>query len=263
MLHFLLKPASMKKIFYIVTAFLLVILLNNCQKESADIGGGNIGGATGKGGSMAKFTIANDHLYLINEKQLLVYDINNATNPVEVNKLDVDFGIETVFSLSDKLFIGSINGVYIYDISDPENILYLSHYEHITSCDPVVANDTLAFVTLNSQSACRWQTGDNRLDILDIKNIVYPQLLTSKQMENPKGLGVDGQYLFVCNGDQGVKIFDISNIYQLEQVSGIAGIDAYDVILNNNILILVGKDGLFQYNYENIDQLELLSNILF
>ena len=82
-------------------------------------------------------------------------------------------------------------------------------------------------------------------------------------MENPKGLGVDGQYLFVCNSEQGVKVFDISNIYQMEQVSGISGIDAYDVILNNNILILVGKDGLFQYNYEDIHQIELLSNILF
>lgn len=253
----------MKKIFIILSAFLLVLLLNNCQKEGANIGGSGIGGATGKGGSMAKFTIANNHLYLINEKSLKVYNINNAAQPVEVNHIDVDFGIETVFSLDDVLFIGSINGVYIYDISDPENILYLSHYEHITSCDPVVANDTLAFVTLNSQSACRWQTGENRLDILDIRNIVNPQLLNSKQLENPKGLGVDGNYLFVCNGDQGVKIFDISNVYQLEQVSGISGIDAYDVILNNNILILVGKDGLFQYNYEHIQQLELLSNILF
>ena len=74
---------------------------------------------------------------------------------------------------------------------------------------------------------------------------------------------MDGRYLFVCNGDQGMKIFDISNVYQLEQVSGITGIDAYDVILNNHILILVGKDGLFQYNYDDIHRLELLSNILF
>jgi hypothetical protein len=151
----------------------------------------------------------------------------------------------------------------MYNISDPLNILYLSHYEHITSCDPVVANDTLAFVTLNSQSTCRWQTGANELDILDITNIVNPVLLKSVPMQNPKGLGVDGQYLFVCNGDQGVKIFDISNIYPLEQVSGIAGIDAYDIILNNNTLILVGKDGLFQYDYSDINHIELLSNILF
>jgi hypothetical protein len=76
-------------------------------------------------------------------------------------------------------------------------------------------------------------------------------------------LAVEGNYLFVCNGTIGLNIYDISNIYQLDRVSGIVGIDAYDVILYNNILILVGKDGLFQYNYDNIYQLEPLSNILF
>ena len=260
----MLKSKTMKKYLYVITALLLFFAFSSCEKSSSDIGGANpVGGSTGKGGSMAKFTIAEDHLYLINEKQLLVYDVNNASNPVEVNTIEVDFGIETVFSLKDKLFIGSISGVYIYDISDPLNIIYLSHYEHVTSCDPVVANDTLAFVTLNSRSTCRWQNGDNRLDILDIKNIVYPQLIVSKELQNPKGLGVDGNYLFVCNGEAGLIIYDFTNIYQLDQVSGIMGIDSYDVILHNNILILVGKDGLFQYNYENIYQLEPLSNILF
>ena len=254
----------MKRLIYIIAMLFAVALVTNCQKGSSDgVGGNPAGGLTGKGGSMAKFTIVNDHLYLINEKHLQVYDITTASSPVKVNQLEVDFGIETVYSLQDNLFIGSVNGMYIYDISNPENILYLSHYEHITSCDPVVANDTLAFVTLNSQSACRWQTGENRLDVLDIKNIVNPTLISSYGMENPKGLGIDSIYLFVCNSESGVKIFDFSNKYELKQVSGITGIDAYDVILNNDILILVGKDGLFQYNYDNIQQLELLSNILF
>jgi len=197
----MLKSKIMKKYLYIITALLLFFAFSSCEKSSSDIGGANpVGGSTGKGGSMAKFTIAEDHLYLINEKQLLVYDVNNASNPVEVNTIEVDFGIETVFSLKDKLFIGSISGVYIYDISDPLNIIYLSRYEHVTSCDPVVANDTLAFVTLNSRSTCRWQNGDNRLDILDIKNIVYPQLIVSKELQNPKGLGVDGKYSHNCTG---------------------------------------------------------------
>jgi hypothetical protein len=255
---------KIKRYFLFLITALTIVSLNSCDKYSSDIGyGGGPEGNTGKGGSMARFTIANDHLYLINEKQLLVYDVSSSSNPVQINKLDVDFGIETVFSLHDKLFIGSINGVYIYDISDPQGIIFLSHYEHITSCDPVVANDSFAFVTLNSQSSCRWQTGANRLDILDISNIVNPELLVSKQLQDPKGLAVEGNYLFVCNGTIGLNIYDISNIYQLDRVSGIVGIDAYDVILYNNILILIGKNGLFQYNYDNIYQLEPLSNILF
>ncbi len=143
------------------------------------------------------------------------------------------------------------------------NILYLSHYQHITSCDPVVANDTLAFATLNSNSQCRWQIGANRLDVIDVKNIVYPNLISSLNMTNPKGLAIDSSFVFVCDGEFGVKIYDFSNPYNLQLVSGISGINAYDIILDNEILYLIGKDGLFQYNYANIHQIQLLSNILF
>ncbi len=255
----------MKRYIYIAVV-VLAGFLYSCNKSSdssemsPSIGGGD---GPGVGGSMAKFTIANDHLFLINETELLIYNIINEASPVEVGNLEVEFGIETVFSMGSKLFIGSDDGVYIYDISNPASILYLSHYEHIRSCDPVVANDSIAFSTLNSMSSCRWQMGANQLDVIDIRNIVDPQLISSYNMEDPKGLGLDGIYLFVCNGASGMDIYDISNPYDLNRVSGITGIDSYDVIIHNNILVLIGKDGLFQYNYDNINNLELLSNILF
>jgi hypothetical protein len=127
----------------------------------------------------------------------------------------------------------------------------------------VVANDSLAFATLNSQSTCRWQNGANQLDVIDITNSDYPQLISSFPMQNPKGLGIDGTLLFVCNSGEGVKIFDFSDPKNLKQVSGILGVDAYDLILRDKILFLVGKDGLFQYDYENINQITVLSNIPF
>jgi len=221
------------------------------------------GGDSGQGGSMAKFSISGDHLFIINDYQLKVYDITNETQPREMATLQVDFGIETVFTLDDFLFIGSINGMHIYDISNPLNIKYLSYYEHITSCDPVVANDSLAFVTLNATSSCSWQGGANRLDVLDITNKVDPKLLSSVNMSGPKGLGIYENYVIVCNSENGVEIYDFSNPYSLDYVSGISGIDAYDVIVRGNHLLLIGQDGLFQYDISNIEQIELLSNILF
>lgn len=242
----------------------MILIVSACEKSEGDSFYSEPGTPnTGKSGSMAKFSINGDNLFIINEKDLKIFDISTVTNPVEVNKLEVDYGIETVFSLGGKLFIGSINGVYIYDISDPMNVLYLSHYQHITSCDPVVANDTLAFATLNSQSECRWQSGANRLDVINVKNIVYPNLITSLNMSNPKGLAIDSTHVFVCDGELGVKIFDFSDPNNLQLVSGISGIDAYDIILDNDILYLIGKNGLFQYNYSNIHQIQLLSNIIF
>jgi len=252
----------MKRIYLIF--LVLAIILGSCYKNGDSVVSPEGGASqTGQAGSMAKFAISNDHLFLINEKSLIVYDVEQEANPVEVNQLEVDFGIETVFTLKEKLFIGSVNGVYIYDISDPKNIIYLSHYQHITSCDPVVANDTLAFATLNSQSQCRWQTGVNQLDVIDIKNVVYPQNINSVWLNNPIGLAIDSTFLFVCNGAEGVKIYDFSNPMQLDQVSGIVGIDAYDIILRDKIMILVGKEGLFQYDYSDLNNIKALSNITF
>lgn len=255
----------MKKL--IKNGLLLLVIamaIYGCSKFDSVSPEGNFDGSqSGQGGSMAKFTISGEHLFLINDSALLVYSIEDAQNPVQVSKLNVDFGIETVFTVGGRLFIGSTTGVYIYDIDNPSNIIFLSKYEHITACDPVVANDTIAFATLNSRSTCRWNNGKNELDIINIKNVVYPTLIANLQLYDPKGLGIDGKYVFVCNGDNGVKIFDFSNPNQLQEVSGIVGINAYDIILRDKILYMIGNDGLFQYNYEDLNHIVPLSNILF
>jgi hypothetical protein len=254
----------MKSIIKIGLLLLLItITIYGCSKSDSGSPNVNVDSTNGQGGSMAKFTISGEHLFIINDSSLLVYDISNAASPTQINKINVDFGIETVFTVNGRLFIGSTTGVYIYDIDNPANIIYLSKYEHITSCDPVVANDTLAFATLNSRSNCRWNNGVNELDVINIKNIVYPSLISMLHLNDPKGLAIDGNYIFICTGEEGVKIYDFSDPNWLQQVSGILGINAYDIILRDKILYLVGKDGLFQYNYEDINHIVPLSNILF
>lgn len=248
----------------IIILFLLIAILFSCTKDGGEISGISSGSeGAGQGGSMAKFSISGNHLYVINDFQLKVYDIHNESQPLPIGNLNVDFGIETVFTLSDYLFIGSINGMYIYDISNPSNIKYLSFYQHITSCDPVVANDTLAFVTLNNTSSCWWQGGANRLDILDIKDKENPRLVLSKPLSGPQGLGLYENYVIVCLGQMGVEIYDFSDLDHIEKVGGISGIDAYDVIIKNSHMFLIGKDGLFQYDITHIDDVNLISNILF
>ena len=38
----------------------------------------------GQGGSMAKFAISDNHLFLINDSALLVYSVENAENPIKL-----------------------------------------------------------------------------------------------------------------------------------------------------------------------------------
>ena len=77
-------------------------------------------------------------------------------------------------------------------------------------------------------------------------------------MTGPRGLGVDGNLLFLC--DDGLKVYDISNVYDIDRLYHFSDIDAYDVIPDDDLLIMTGSDGLYQYSY--IDgSVSLLSTI--
>jgi hypothetical protein len=80
-------------------------------------------------------------------------------------------------------------------------------------------------------------------------------------MDNPYGLGIDNKKLFICEGAKGLKTFDANNILDIKQLQHFKDMNAYDVIPLNNTLMLIGTDGLYQYDYSNPSSLKLLSKI--
>jgi hypothetical protein len=219
------------------------------------------GSGTGKGGSMARFTIAGNHLYTISLSDLQVFDISIAAEPQEGKKINLGWGIETIFPYNDKLFIGSNTGMHIYDNSNPTAPQHLSTYAHVRSCDPVVVEGNLAWVTLRSGNTCDGFT--NQLEVLDISNARSPKLLKVYPMQNPHGLGIDRSTLFLCEGEFGLKIFDVKDHLKIDEnlKAHFKDHDAYDVIPLGSSLLLIGKDGLYQYDYSDIDQVKFLSKI--
>ena len=75
-------------------------------------------------------------------------------------------------------------------------------------------------------------------------------------MTNPHGLGKSGDLLFICDGTAGLKIYDASDPKTTWKhlVYAYPNINAYDVIPIGNVLVLIGDDGLYQYNYSNIQK---------
>jgi hypothetical protein len=151
--------------------------------------------------------------------------------------------------------------MHILDISSPESPVTVSTYEHVRSCDPVVVDDHYAYVTLRSGNTC--QGFNNQLEVIDIDNLSAPKLLETYPMTNPHGLGIDNATLFICDGNDGLKAFDASDIHNIDKnmVAHYKNINATDVIPLNNILIMIGEDGLFQYDYSNPKDIKLLSTI--
>ena len=173
----------MKKFRYIIAGAFLFGALVSCEKEEVTTNEDDqtIQPATknavssGNGGSLAQFTIVDNHLYTIDYKTLNIFNLSDPTSPLLTESIDMGVGMETVFHRNGRLFIGSNDGVHIYDISDPRNPQELSRFEHVTSCDPVVATDNLACATLRGGTECGGSL--SQLDILDISDINNPYLV--------------------------------------------------------------------------------------
>ena len=80
-------------------------------------------------------------------------------------------------------------------------------------------------------------------------------------MTNPAGLAKDGNLLFICDGIGGLKVYNASNPQSLQLLNKISNIETYDVIAYNNNAIVVAKDGLYQYHYNDNGNISLLSKL--
>jgi hypothetical protein len=82
-------------------------------------------------------------------------------------------------------------------------------------------------------------------------------------MYGPQGLGIDGDLLFICDGDAGLKIYDASDPMDITQhlVASFPSINAYDVIPMNNYLFMIGEKGFMLYDYSNIQNIKQIGFI--
>lgn len=249
------------KIFTLLFTAMAVFLFNGCSKEGAsDASFLHSGGNTGAGGSLAKFTINGAYLYTVQQNVLHVYDIKDPGQPSKLNEIDLkNNGVETIFHSGDYLFFGTRNGMLIYGLSDPARPSFISVYNHIVSCDPVVVSGNLAWVTLSTGNSCA--RGTNQLEVIDISNVFSPQLLKVYPFANPKGLAVSGSYLYLCDEKDGFMVLDISDHMQVKTVGGIPSLKAFDVIVRSGILTITAKDGVYQYDCSDPLNLKFLSKL--
>ena len=215
----------------------------------------------GTGGSMARFTLMDGHLFAVDESTMRVFDVQNAADPKFIKPIDLGWGIETIFPFQNKLFIGSNRGMHIYDASTPHSPTRMAVYEHVVACDPVVVNEEHAFVTLRSGNLC--VNGVNELQVIDIKNPYDPKLKKAYPMLNPHGLGLAGDFLFVTEGKHGLKSFNMKDVMAIDknQLEFLQNMKSVDLIPGPKSLIVIGPDGVCQYDYSTPSKLRKLSCI--
>jgi hypothetical protein len=232
-----------------------------------------------RGGSMARFAIVGDWMYTVNRSQITAVSIKDPALPVAGVPRNIDYEtIETVFPMDTLLFVGSQSGMYIFDIKTqgpalPDRIASITHFK---SCDPVVAYDTLAFVTLNASTGLWCGRGGNELQVYDIGHLadkdddrIYTPVSTYTSLASPRGLAVDGdrKIVFVCDSSEGVKAFDFTNPRALRLKSDTFSalherIGAYDcIVIEPGRLLVTGEDGIFQLGYDDGGFTRIISKI--
>ncbi|MGB1217849.1 MAG: LVIVD repeat-containing protein, partial [Saprospiraceae bacterium] len=222
---------------------------------------------SGTAGSYARFITVGDFLYIVDNENIQTFNVSDPSLPNKVDEQSIGSQIESIFNFQDKLFIGSGQGLFIYTIPAngvPTQAAAYNYDFPILPCDPVVANSQYAYVTLSTTidgGPCSRNANVNELKIFDVSDVYNPIELTAYPMNEPKGVGLDGNTLFVCDGYAGLKVYDVSDPLNIQLINSFENFYAFDVIPLDGLLLCVSDDNVYQYDYSNLNNIQQISNI--
>jgi hypothetical protein len=256
----------MKNVIFVVLSLLLV----SCADDFSS--GGNDGSGDGINGSYTALIAVGNRLYYVDERNLYTADISDANHIKVIDKQVIGEDIETLFHRNGLLFIGSGPAMYIYRLDEngiprrESQTNYADFPGELEPCDPIVADDHFAYVTLSSilpsettgfLNCVRFQT-INELRIYDITNIQKPVLVSRVNMHKPKGLALDGDLLFVCDSEDGLKIFDVSKRNEPLEIYHFEDGHTFDAIARNGLLVVTGPASIMEYDYSDVENIRLI-----
>ena len=231
----------------------------NCLYASSSVPNSSLP-TVGTNGSMARFSIIGNYLYTVGTSMLSAFDISHPYLPAFSSSVTVDWHVETIYPLKDKLFVGTNNGMYMYDVNTtPGTPALIGQFTHVRGCDPVIADDHYAYVTINDSSACLGI--NNELQIVDISDLSNSFLAKAYPLSHPIGLSKDGNKLFVCDRKAGLIMYDATDVLNLSIIKLLNDGAFYDVVAENGLAIVVAADGLYQYDYSNLNNIHLVSKL--
>mgnify|MGYP000285562336 CR=1 FL=1 len=221
-------------------------------------------------GSYANMIVLDDHMYVINKENLQTFALEDPTAPELVDEQFLGFNIESLLHYKGNLFVGSPQAMYIYQLQDNGVPLGTSVTDYsgfgadFCQRDPIAVNDDHAYASLSSLEVgqCR-EVDRNEIRVYDIENINNPVHLNTVQMDSPRGITLDGDLLFICEANDGLRVMDVTDPENFVDLHHFKGFKAFDVIANNGLLVVVGPEKIYEYDYSDIENMRYLSELDF
>jgi hypothetical protein len=261
-MFYFLKRFTMKKILFL---FLFATALGACSKDFLSESAPN----QGVSGSVTRFAVHGNYMYVLNQNEVQTYDIADRANPVLKHRLATDWGLETITFYDNTLFLGSTTALYILDISNPAAPVVQAKSDRLSTvgfsgCDPVAVNGNYAYSTIKViENICGTFSAESALIVYDITDKSSPKVLGTYPMNIPNGLGCKDNYLFVCDeGSDLLVVYDISNpaVLQLAPVS-VPMTDPYDLIVDGQRMIVSTKTEFQIFDVSQLPQIRKIGAI--
>ncbi len=223
----------------------------------------------GKSGSITRFAVHQNYMYVLNLNEVQTYDLTQKDHPVLVNRLSTDYGLETITIYDGSVFLGSTTALYILDISNPAAPVIQSKSDRLSQigfsgCDPVVVKDNYAYSTIKIiANRCGTFSAESALVVYDISDKNNPLVVGQYTLNIPNGLGYKDNYLFICDeGSDQLLVFDISDPTSLIQTNyGLSITDPVDLIVDGQKMIVSAKTSFDVYDVTNVAQIKKIGQI--
>ncbi len=169
-----------------------------------------------------------DYLYAANRGYgMRVFNIGDPRAPVEVRRVDHDGENHSVRIHGDLAYLGNYTaGLRLVDISSPPEAEELGFIDGTPESKGVAVQGGLVYVA-----------GGNQQVLVDLSRPDQPaEISTTDFTGYVKRAAVDGRYVYAAGDYRGVRVIDIDDPSQPEEVGFVQTSDAYDVVKNGDLL---------------------------
>lgn len=214
---------------------------------------------TGVGGSYAIFAVIDSFLYYLDGNNLVTLDISDPDTVKVLSRTYIDWTVETLFPTEEYLYIGGRGGMYVLDRMNPASPKKVCTLQHFQAYDPVVVQDTVAYVTLR---AGNW--GGNAKDVLLVVSVANPKsayVLNEVSTFTPYGLAVADTLVYVSNGNNGFTLFNVADPGKVTQIKYWNTPATKDFIWIGDILYVMAFSNVMIYNVDDPESPLLLAKI--
>jgi len=221
-------------------------------------------GGHGGAGALTQMMQIDDVLYVMEPPSnytigyLTVLDIQDPTNPQILQVIELDNAPEALTYSPPVLAVSGRTGLIFISVADPKNPEIISSFQPDSQCqyvfptfvswyfsDPLVIQGDIAYRTVGWEICNQGANIPPEMQIIDLSNLAEPLLLDRLPMNDPQGITILGNYLYIADGCDGVKVIDISNPEDPTLVRTLNTNECVkDLILNHFDLYTLGDYGV-------------------